>query len=63
MNKEQIKHLAEMLREIAIAQFVYFCGYNVTIKGDFDWFMVGFSVVLYGFIHVMIHCILSDLED
>lgn len=66
MNKEQIKHWADVLKEIATGQFLFFGGKNLYLyskSNDFDWVILGLSGVLYLTLHGIIHLILSALED
>lgn len=65
MNKEQIKHGCDVLKELAVAQFVFFGGKNLylyTKSDDFDAVILGLSALIYVIIHVIIHLILSELE-
>ncbi len=66
MNKEQIKHWVDVLKEIATGQFLFFGGktlYLYSTKVDFDWLLLALSGVLYLAIHVIMHLILDELED
>jgi hypothetical protein len=66
MNKEQIKHLTDVLKDIAIGQFLFFGGKNLylyTKDVDYDVVILILSGVLYLIVHVIIHLILSALED
>lgn len=66
MNKEQIKHLMDVMKELATGQFLFFGGKNLylfTKTNDLDPFMLGLSALLYVIIHVMIHLTLSVMEN
>ncbi|PIV92323.1 MAG: hypothetical protein COZ20_00915 [Gallionellales bacterium CG_4_10_14_3_um_filter_54_96] len=66
MNKEQIKHVAEVLKDVAIGQFMFFGGKNLylyTKNVDYDVFILVLSGMLYLVVHGIIHVILSELED
>lgn len=66
MNKEQIKHWADMLKDIATGQFLFFGGKNLYLyskSNDFDWVILMMSGVIYLVFHGIIHLILSELED
>lgn len=66
MNKEQIKHLADVIKEIATAQFIFAGGRNLYLyskSNEIDMVVLGLSGLLYVIAHVMIHLILSGLED
>lgn len=66
MNKEQIKHWADVLKEVATGQFLFFGGKNLYLyskSNNFDWIILMLSGVLYLFAHGIIHLILSELED
>ena len=66
MNKEQIKHWVDVLKDIATGQFLFFGGKNLYLyskSNDFDWIILGLSGMLYLVFHAIIHLILSALED
>jgi len=65
MNKEQIKHIADMLKDIAIGQFMFAGGKNLYLytKNDFDLDVLIIAGVIFLLFHVIIHLILSSLED
>ena len=66
LNKEQIKHWTDVLKEVATGQFLFFGGKNLYLYSksyDFDWAILGLSGVLYLTLHAIIHLILSVLED
>ena len=65
MNKEQIKHWVDVLRDIAIGQFMFAGGKNLYLytKNDFDLAVLIIAGVVYLLLHVIIHFILSTLED
>lgn len=66
MNKEQIKHLTDVLKDVAIGQFMFAGGKNLYLYSkdqDFDWVILIMSGMIYVIFHVMIHVILSSLED
>lgn len=66
MNKEQIMHWAEVLKDVAIGQFLFFGGKNLYLyskSNDFDWVILMLSGMIYLVIHGIIHLILSELEE
>ena len=66
MNKEQVKHWTDVLKDIAIGQFLFFGGKNLylyTKDVDYDVVILILSGMLYLVVHVIIHIILSELED
>ncbi len=66
MNKEQIKHLTDVLKDIAIGQFMFAGGKNLYLYStahDFDWEILIISGVIYILFHVIIHLVLSELEN
>lgn len=66
MNKEQIKHIADILKEAAVGQFIFFGGKAALMKPemtDFDWFVVMCSGLIYMIIHAIIHMVLSLTEE
>ncbi len=66
MNKEQIKHWADVLKDVATGQFLFFGGKNLYLYSksyDFDWVILMMSGVVYLVFHGIIHLILSELED
>lgn len=65
MNKEQIKHLTDVLKDVAIGQLMFAGGKNLYLysKNDFDWVVLIIAGVIYFLLHVIIHLILSALED
>lgn len=64
MNKEQIKHVADVLKDIAIGQFIFFGGKNLyylqTKDPGYDVTIVILSGMLYLLFHAIIHIILSS---
>lgn len=65
MNKDQIKHWADVLKDVATGQFLFFGGKNLYLyskSNDFDWAILMLSGVIYLMIHGIIHVILSELE-
>lgn len=66
MNKEQIKHVADVLKDVAIGQFMFFGGKNLYLyakDADYDLVILVLSGMLYLVFHAFIHVILSELED
>lgn len=66
MNKEQIKHWMEVLKEVAVAQFLFFGGKNLYLYStfnDFDAVILGFSGGIYLAIHAIVHLVLSEVEE
>ena len=66
MNKEQIKHWSDVLKEVATGQFLFFGGKNLYLyskSNDFDWAVLLLSAMIYLAVHGIIHLILSELED
>lgn len=66
MNKEQIKHWTDVLKDVATGQFLFFGGKNLYVfskSNDFDWIILGASGVVYLTIHVIIHLVLSQLGE
>ena len=66
LNKEQIKHWADVLKDVATGQFLFFGGKNLYLYSksyDFDWVILMMSGVIYLVFHGIIHLILSELED
>lgn len=66
MNKEQIKHWTDVLKDVATGQFLFFGGKNLYVfakSNDFDWIILGVSGVVYLAIHVIIHLVLSQLGE
>ncbi len=66
MNKEQIKHWADVLKDLATGQFLFFGGKNIYLyskSSTFDWVILLASGVIYLVFHAIIHLILSELED
>lgn len=66
MNKEQIKHWADVLKDVAIGQFIFFGGKNLYVNAktsDYDWCLIILSGMLYFCVHVIIHAILSLIEE
>lgn len=66
LNKEQIKHIADILKEMAIGQFVFFGGKNIyqfTKFDSVDWFLLACSAMIYLALHVIIHIVLSLTEE
>lgn len=66
MNKEQIKHWTDVLKDVAIGQFLYAGGKNLYLyskSDDFDWGILILSGMIYFIFHGIIHIILSELED
>ena len=58
LNKEQIKHWCEVLKEVATGQLLFFGGKNLYLyskSNDFDWAILGLSGVLYLTLHAIIH--------
>lgn len=66
LNKDQIKHWTDVLKDTATGQFIFFGGKNLYLYSktdDFDVAILGVSALIYLIIHVIIHLILSELED
>lgn len=66
MNKEQIKHWADVLKDVATGQFLFFGGKHLTLYSksyDFDWVILMMSGAVHLVFHGIIHLILSELED
>lgn len=66
MNKEQIKHLMDMLKELATGQFIFLGGKNFylyALSNDIDLFVLGLSALIYMILHVIIHLTLSLTGD
>jgi ABC-type arginine/histidine transport system permease subunit len=66
MNKEQIKHLTDVLKDVAIGQFMFAGGKNLYLyskSNDFDLEVLIISGAIYIIIHGIIHLVLSELED
>lgn len=66
VNKEQIRHWADVLKDVATGQFLFFGGKNLYLyskSNDFDWVVLMISGVIYLIFHGIIHLILSELED
>lgn len=66
MNKEQIKHWTDVLKDVAIGQFLFSGGKNLYLyskSNDFDWGILVLSEIIYLVFHGIIHIILSELED
>lgn len=65
MNKEQIKHWADVLKEVATGQFLFLGGKNLYLyskSNEADWTILMLSGVIYLLVHGIIHLILSELE-
>ncbi len=65
MNKEQIKHLADVLKEVAVGQFVFFGGKNLYLfskSSEIDLIALMLSGAIYIALHGIIHLMLSELE-
>jgi len=66
LNKDQITHWADVLKEVATGQFLFFGGKNLYLyskSNDTDWMLLAMSGMLYLTLHAIIHFILSALED
>uniref|UniRef100_E6QW69 Uncharacterized protein n=1 Tax=mine drainage metagenome TaxID=410659 RepID=E6QW69_9ZZZZ len=66
MNKEQIKHVTDVLKDVAIGQFMFFGGKNLYLYAknvNYDVVILVLSGMLYLVFHALIHVILSELED
>lgn len=66
LNKEQLKHIAEILKEAAIGQFIFFGGKAALMKPeltDFDWLVILCSAMIYLVIHAIIFLVLSFTEE
>ena len=66
MNKEQIKHLTDVIKDVAIGQFMFAGGKNLYLystQNDFDGVILVISGVIYLLLHTIIHLILAELED
>ena len=66
MNKEQIKHWCDVLRELATGIFMVAGGKNLYLyssKQDVDWVILGIAGGIFILFHAIIHLILSVLED
>jgi len=63
MNKEQVKHLTDVLSHLAVAQFLFFGGKNLYYYSksyDYDVIVVCLSGLLYLVVHIIIHLILEN---
>lgn len=67
MNKEQIKHWTGVLSQFATAQFLFIGGKSMLTSAlngeEVNWLALACSVLIYAIMHLMIHIILSVLED
>ena len=66
MNKEQTKHVADLIKELAVGQFMFFGGKSLYLFAknvDYDVDLLVVSGLVYFACHAIIHIILSELED
>lgn len=65
LNKEQVKHWTDVLKDIATGQFIFFGGKNLYLystSSDVDIVVIGLSALIYLIIHAIIHMALSELQ-